>query len=498
MHIQALLILILVQFIFFIPAAAQEDERPVAPFIRFVTVDTASNNTHIYWNESPSTNVEKYVIYEESTLGGVVIDSVNAPANHYIHVNSNAGSNAVIYSVAAKDSTGNISTRESYNKHSTVFLSAKYDSCNSRMILKWNKYKGWGDSISGYRIFKSVNSMDFELLTGLSNDTVYIDNGYLEQGISENMHYKYFVITIKNDGLESVSNVYGKYTYMPGPPESITAEYASVISKNLVQLSFSIVDTSSINNYALIRSSDKNTGFQRIRQFSGIAGQSLIIHDTIITERDIFYYKLSALNSCNKIIKESNLAVNILLQGSHSENQITLSWNPYENFIQDIQEYNIYRKESDEEFIQIGTNSRNNTEFTDNISFFSESPIPGVLTYKIAAIETNSENAAFSNELTIFLESEIYLPDAFTPDGDGINDIFKPVMNFIPEEFTMLIYNRNGIRIFQTNDPELGWDGTINGRKAPEGVYMYYVEYRSYNGIRKSLKPGTFTLFYPQ
>jgi len=76
--------------------------------------------------------------------------------------------------------------------------------------------------------------------------------------------------------------------------------------------------------------------------------------------------------------------------------------------------------------------------------------------------------------------------------------VFKPVISFLPEEYTMIIYDRNGIKIFQTHDPDEGWDGTINGVKAAEGVYLFYVEYKSYNGIRKNKKPGTVTLFYPR
>lgn len=498
MFIRQLFILIISQFCLHLAVTAQGNDPPVAPFIKYVTVDTATNNTHIFWEESPSTNVEKYVIYEETSLGGIVIDSVNAPAEDYIHAGSSAGSASVLYSVAAVDSSGNISTREDYNKHSTVYISAEYDSCNSRMILKWNKYKGWDENISGYKLYKSRDFSSFELLKGLSYDTVYIDNGISEQGITENMNYQYYVVTLKNDGLESFSNITFKYTYMPGPPESLTAEYASVINKNIIELSFSFNDTSSINSYTLLRSANKNSDFQRIDNFYNINTTFLVTHDTITTGSDIFYYKLGALNSCNKVIKESNLSVNILLQGKYSENKVNLNWNPYVSFIHDIQEYDIYRKEKEGDFIQVGTNSSNDTEFVDDISIISGNQKPGIFIYKINAIENITGNTVFSNELIILTESDIYMPNAFTPDGDGINDLFKPVMNFVPEEFTMIIYDRNNIKVFQTNDPENGWDGTIKGARATEGVYIYYVEYKSYNGTRRALKPGTVTVFYPK
>jgi len=96
------------------------------------------------------------------------------------------------------------------------------------------------------------------------------------------------------------------------------------------------------------------------------------------------------------------------------------------------------------------------------------------------------------------LQTEMFLPNAFTPNRDGKNDEFKPIMNFIPEEYLLIIYNRYGIMIFKSTDPGIGWDGTVNGNQpAAEGVYTYHIEYTSHNGQKKVLKPGTVTLFYP-
>jgi len=497
MIIPKIKILFLLIFGINILIAAQEDIRPDAPYILRVTVDTATNNTHIYWVESRSANVETYIIYQETEHGGVIIEELSAPANHYVHVASGAGRNKVSYSIAAVDSLGNISTREEYPKHSTVFISSVYDSCNNRMILSWNNYIGWADSIAGYRLFRSRNNMVYENLAGLSSDTVYVDNGITEQGITENTQYEYYVVARKNDGLESYSNITRKYTYMPGPPESLVLDYTSIAEKNLVQLSFSFTDTSSLNDFALLRSRQKNADFLIIRSIPNVSSNNLIVYDTIITERDEYFYKIGALNSCYRVIKESNLGVNILLKGNSSGSDILLQWNPYEEFVHGIQEYIIYRRDPNMDFIQHATTNNSTNSFTDNISDMSGMNIPGEIAYRISVVENVTGIVANSNEILIPIETEILLPNAFTPDGDGINDVLKPVLNFLPEEFTFLIYDRSGIRIFQSTDPAAGWDGKINGKQAAEGVYMYYIEYKSFNGIRKNLKPGTITLFYP-
>ena len=72
----------------------------------------------------------------------------------------------------------------------------------------------------------------------------------------------------------------------------------------------------------------------------------------------------------------------------------------------------------------------------------------------------------------------IFLPNAFSPNGDGLNDIFKakPSSDNITR-FHLLIYNRWGGLVFESKSIIEGWDGQRNGQPAPEGTYVYRVEY---------------------
>jgi gliding motility-associated-like protein len=71
-----------------------------------------------------------------------------------------------------------------------------------------------------------------------------------------------------------------------------------------------------------------------------------------------------------------------------------------------------------------------------------------------------------------------YVPNAFSPDGDGLNDEFKAISNTENiSSFHMYIYNRWGELVFEANDVSLGWDGEYKGKPAPQGVYVYKIEY---------------------
>ena len=72
--------------------------------------------------------------------------------------------------------------------------------------------------------------------------------------------------------------------------------------------------------------------------------------------------------------------------------------------------------------------------------------------------------------------SGIWIPNAFSPNGDGLNDVFKPVCQNIVK-FHMEIFDRWGTMIFTTSDPLDGWTGQKNGSYYPAGVYTYRIDY---------------------
>ena len=90
----------------------------------------------------------------------------------------------------------------------------------------------------------------------------------------------------------------------------------------------------------------------------------------------------------------------------------------------------------------------------------------------------------------------IFIPNAFSPNGDDMNDIFT-ITGALVNSFQMTIYDRWGNEIFQTNDMSQGWNGTIKGgQPAPEGVYTYYIKYSGLIGSEQNSdqRAGTVTL----
>lgn len=106
---------------------------------------------------------------------------------------------------------------------------------------------------------------------------------------------------------------------------------------------------------------------------------------------------------------------------------------------------------------------------------------------------TNSNECVRSDSVEVieYCPSSIFIPNSFTPNGDGINDIFKPVGHNIVE-LEMYIFDRWGKQLFFTNNPEMGWDGTYNGEQVKDEVYTWRIVYTLVNekdfserGVRK-------------
>lgn len=104
---------------------------------------------------------------------------------------------------------------------------------------------------------------------------------------------------------------------------------------------------------------------------------------------------------------------------------------------------------------------------------------PGTTTYEVFVTDpnqcTNSDTVTIRVLNVICTEPEIYIPNAFSPDGDHVNDVFRIRGNTF-NTMHLVIYDRWGEKVFETNNYREGWDGIYKGKAAEPGVYMYYVE----------------------
>jgi len=119
-------------------------------------------------------------------------------------------------------------------------------------------------------------------------------------------------------------------------------------------------------------------------------------------------------------------------------------------------------------------------------------------TYDVWLVATSEFGCKDSAVVTInvFQELIYFVPNAFTPDGDGLNQTFKPVFaaGFDPNDYNLLIFNRWGEVLFESNNDQVGWDGTYGGKVVQEGTYLYKIEFGLKDDDSRKIVTGHVTL----
>jgi gliding motility-associated-like protein len=87
----------------------------------------------------------------------------------------------------------------------------------------------------------------------------------------------------------------------------------------------------------------------------------------------------------------------------------------------------------------------------------------------------------------------VYFPNAFTPNGDGLNDVFKATVFGTLKNFYLVIYNRFGQKVFETHHLSTGWNGRVHDAASDSGSFVWYSEYQFDNQPSKTIK-GAVTL----
>ena len=131
----------------------------------------------------------------------------------------------------------------------------------------------------------------------------------------------------------------------------------------------------------------------------------------------------------------------------------------------------------------ITSQTNNELEYNENLNI-----------YRVVALRNqNDQIVSISNAVSVEKPYALYSPNAFSPDGDGINDFFK-VSGQGMIDFVIQIYNRWGQMVYKSTDLSQGWDGTFKGKNLPTGSYVYKIKTSKYGVEQKLVKSGSIAL----
>lgn len=177
---------------------------------------------------------------------------------------------------------------------------------------------------------------------------------------------------------------------------------------------------------------------------------------------------------CAPVVSVSNVCDELKSNPDISGLFNTIIWNDpgalCPSLAADLASFNIYYSEfSNTGFIRIASVNRNETR-----RYFHFPPTGLSGCYYITSVDESGNESAPGNTVCVDNCPFYELPNTFTPNDDGKNDVFRPRINLFIASVDFKVYNQWGNLVFETTDPEINWSGTTrNGNKLPDGTYFY-------------------------
>ena len=438
--------------------------KPIIEKLKVIQKNTNSGILELIFNTDDYIN---YAIQQKTGASGAYqsIDTVSNSSGllNYNIDSLNTITNLYCYKIVAFDICGNAITSEEI-----CSINIEVTASNNQNIITWSGYIS--DTLQTYSLYRNDSLIQTTL------DTFYIDSD-----VRCGFQYCYHVVAdIQQNNMSSVSWQQCVTAKSTDVPDKVSNFYTTILN-NTPQLSWEKPDSFVVKEYIISRSEDGGS-FQPVDTLT----DSNYTDQRANTGTTRNCYVVSYIDSCDNKADPSMISCPILLQGTIENFQtIKLSWTDYVGWQNGVKEY-VFEWLKDD-FLPYDSLSTKDTTYTDII----EKSDYQHRIYRVKAI-ADTPVAAVSYSNIVIIKQELFIPTAFTPNGDGLNEIFKIKAPFI-EDFKMIIYNRWGEIIFVSNQMSNGWDGTINGKQAPVGVYAYLIEAKDFGGEQYT-RSGTVTL----
>jgi gliding motility-associated-like protein len=352
--------------------------------------------------------------------------------------------------------------------YSNVICSSNFDLSTQNNV---NKLTWTTDAagVSNYSIAKS-NSAPL----AAANTATTVDDTNIICGTD----YCYQLTSNYSNGSQSISLQKCGTAVSTTIPTSIENISAIVTGNNTVDLQWTQDPAFTAASYMILKSGS-----------SVGTSTSTLFTDTQYSSEAGACYKISYTDVCNNNSLTSADACPINLAGTlQPNNVISLNWTAYTGWKNGVDQY-VVEKFNAQGQLLLSFNTGSATGLVDNEEDF----VNQVYLYRVTAIPNDPGIASsVSNTITIIKEPNLFHPSAFTPNSNGLNDLFKVFGQFIAAvEFK--IFNRWGELLFITNDLDKGWDGTYKGSAMPEGTYVFRANLTDLAG-RTSERSGTILL----
>ena len=464
-------------------------------------VDVNNGVAQVFWDFEPELETLGYIVYKcLASGGGAIVADINDPNTFDALIpTSNANAEPESYQVAAYDCVDDDGTPNPAGAGDcvrTVFLTATQIPCTNRAQLAWLPPVGMVGGVAEYVPQYRENGGAWTSIDTIAGSFLSL----VHEGASLTALVDYRVLARGGNMQLAASNLVEVPFEYPNAPENPEIKRVSVLDQSRVELVLSTdALAQEVSLYEFQRWDELDSSWIPLvpRYPANLGFPVSHIDEDRNTNEFTYRYRAVAFNGCEAPVAQSQESSTMLLRAFKSTTpgsfKNSLIWTPYEGFTNGLDRYEITRKQSNEEGVlgEALDDVPSITEsYEDNVEDKFDSP--GIFCYQIVALEVPDSNeivqGAASNWVCLTEEPVVWIPTAFTPNGDEINDWFPWApgaanVRFLgdrPENstnFRMTISTQWGTKIFETTSIEEPWDGRVNGRLVQNGIYLVHTEY---------------------
>jgi gliding motility-associated-like protein len=438
------------------------------PILRATVVDDATVN--IDFPKYTKYDFGSYVLSRDMGGGNFmqVFTSADANDTSFNDIGLNTLKKTYSYKLQIKDRCGYLWPLDSSRTHTTMNVTGK--TAINKALLDWTPYVGW-DTVLRYVIYRQnvFRPLEWDSIGWVYGDSLH----YTDYEIICYRTHHYKIKAVEERGHEQFAwsdTTAVTPIYIPNVIRNDIIR-ATVEQDRSVLVEWSPSRTKRPWNYILQRSIN-NINFKTIGVYDR---RTFHAYDQNVRVNDSSYiYRMFVKDSCGDLSGFTNIAKTILLKIDtvQTSGHPALYWTQYKDWPLGVDHYEIqWLENATGTWKTVGTVPAVDTQFVDMISHAKQT----LYCYRVIGYSRENDSVfSVSNEACVPTIMHLYVPNAFTPNTDSINQSFNAKGVFI-FDYTMKLYNRWGELIFQTNDLHRGWDGTFRGDPAPEGVYIYWI-----------------------
>ncbi len=341
--------------------------------------------------------------------------------------------------------------------------------------LSWEPYQGT-TAFRSYRIYR--NGSPLTLFTNKASTTTS-DESDIQCGVQ----YCYTIEATLNNAAISPTIVTSAPTCVTGvnaeAPDSFTNVLVS-IEDDKPRLIAALPTASATTSYTMIVSRSNGGAFQQVGALTG----NSFVDEAADPNAGSYCYQVAYQNTCGQVSAPSPTVCTVWLSskaagGIDWTRDSPFSTGEVDNYTVEV----INPDNGTKQEIPAGTSIRYEPDPND--------PVTSVQRYRIIAVSAQGV-VSYSNFYKLVRQTPLFVPDAFSPNGDQANDVFL-VKGATSDQFRLTVYSRWGQAVFSSTSISQGWDGTINGQPAIEGQYMYRIEVEDPDG-NKTVRTGAVLL----